>query len=87
VLLTGAAGFIGSHLSARLLADGHEVVGVDNFVTGTRENLADKASDPRFSFVEHDAVEPIDVSGHLDCTLLVRLRRRSISPIPSKRYG
>jgi dTDP-glucose 4,6-dehydratase len=66
VLLTGAAGFIGSHLSARLLADGHEVVGVDNFVTGTRENLADKKNDPRFSFVEHDAVVPIDVSGHLD---------------------
>jgi dTDP-glucose 4,6-dehydratase len=49
-----------------LLQEGHEVVGVDNFVTGTRENLTDKANDPRFSFIEHDAIEPLDVSGHLD---------------------
>jgi dTDP-glucose 4,6-dehydratase len=66
VLLTGAAGFIGSHLSLRLLQDGHEVVGVDNFVTGIRDNLTDKSNDPRFSFVEHDVVEPIEVSGPLD---------------------
>jgi nucleoside-diphosphate-sugar epimerase len=66
VLLAGAAGFIGSHLSMRLLQDGHEVVGVDNFVTGTRDNLKDKSNDPRFTFVEHDVVEPIDVPGHLD---------------------
>ena len=52
VLLTGAAGFIGSHLSSRLLADGHEVVGVHNFVTGTRENLEDRLKNPRFSFIE-----------------------------------
>jgi dTDP-glucose 4,6-dehydratase len=66
VLLTDAAGFIGSHLSSRLLADGHEVVGVDNFVTGTRENLEDRVKNPRFSFIEHDAVQPVDVSGELD---------------------
>lgn len=66
VLLTGAAGFIGSHMSARLLRDGHEVVGVDNFVTGTRENLSDRTGNPHFSFVEHDVIQPLDVSGDLD---------------------
>jgi nucleoside-diphosphate-sugar epimerase len=66
VLLTGAAGFIGSHLSARLLADGHEVVGVDNFITGTRDNLEDRVNEPRFTFVEHDAVDPLDLAGNLD---------------------
>lgn len=66
VFLTGAAGFIGSHLSLRLLRDGHEVIGADNFVTGTHANLTDKEGDSRFSFVQHDCVEPIDVPGHLD---------------------
>lgn len=66
VLLTGAAGFIGSHLGSRLLGDGHELVGIDNFITGSRENLADKANHPRFTFVEHDAIDPIDVSGDVD---------------------
>jgi dTDP-glucose 4,6-dehydratase len=66
ILLTGVAGFIGSHLSARLLRDGHDVIGVDNFVTGSRENLVDKGKNSHFSFVEHDVIEKIDFSEDID---------------------
>ncbi len=54
VLVTGAAGFLGSHLTDRLLAEGHAVLGVDNFSTGNRENLAHLASNPRFRLFEWD---------------------------------
>ena len=66
ILLTGAAGFIGSHLADRLLADGHEVIGVDNFATGRPQNLARLLDHPGGTFVEHDASEPIPVAGPLD---------------------
>jgi nucleoside-diphosphate-sugar epimerase len=66
ILLTGAAGFIGSHLSDRLLADGHAVLGVDNFATGRKQNLAGLLSHPNGAFVEHDASEPLEVDGALD---------------------
>jgi dTDP-glucose 4,6-dehydratase len=58
VLVTGAAGFLGSHLSDRLLGDGHAVVGVDNLSTGSRENIAHLAGDSRFHFIEHDICRP-----------------------------
>lgn len=54
VLVTGAAGFLGSHLTDRLLSEGHSVVGVDNFSTGDAENLAHLAHEPRFHFEERD---------------------------------
>ena len=54
ILITGAAGFLGSHLTDRLLADGHEVVGVDNLVTGSTDNIAHLAGNPRFKFIHHD---------------------------------
>lgn len=57
-LVTGAAGFVGSHLCERLLALGHTVVGVDNFFSGRRENLAPFAAHPRFSFYERSVTEP-----------------------------
>jgi len=57
--VTGAAGFIGSHLVDRLLADGHEVVGVDNLVTGSRENVAHLDGNPRFELVEADVCSPL----------------------------
>jgi dTDP-glucose 4,6-dehydratase len=54
VLITGAAGFLGSHLAERFLTEGHEVIGLDNFITGSRSNVEHLAHHPGFSFVEHD---------------------------------
>lgn len=59
VLVTGGAGFIGSHLCGRLLADGHEVVCLDNYFTGTRENILEFFNNPRFEFIRHDVTQPI----------------------------
>jgi nucleoside-diphosphate-sugar epimerase len=58
VFVTGAAGFLGSHLVSRLLADGDRVVGVDNFATGARRNRTAALRDPRFSFIEADVSLP-----------------------------
>jgi dTDP-glucose 4,6-dehydratase len=66
ILVTGAAGFLGSHLCDRLLRDGHQVLGMDNLVTGSLSNLAHLNGNPRFSFVKHDVTNQIDVSGPLD---------------------
>jgi dTDP-glucose 4,6-dehydratase len=66
VVVTGAAGFLGSHLAARFLADGHDVVGVDNFVTGSRDNIAVLERDSRFTFVEHDVSEPLFLPGEVE---------------------
>jgi dTDP-glucose 4,6-dehydratase len=69
MLVTGAAGFLGSYLTDRLLADGHEVIGMDNRVSGRTENLDDAFENDRFSFYEHDVTEFIHVSGELDAVL------------------
>lgn len=61
IVVTGGAGFIGSHLCARLLADGHQVTAVDNLITGMRRNIEPLLSNDRFSFVEQDVVLPIDL--------------------------
>jgi len=61
VLVTGAAGFLGSHLTDRLLAEGHTVAGVDNLSTGDRENIAHLAAEPRFEFEERDICVPFDL--------------------------
>lgn len=60
VLVTGAAGFLGSHLTDALLADGHEVLGVDNLSTGSLENLKHLRSEPRFEFLEQDLCNAFD---------------------------
>jgi dTDP-glucose 4,6-dehydratase len=69
VLITGAAGFLGSHLCDRFLADGHEVVGMDNFITGHADNIAHLVGEPRFRFVQHDVTNFIYVEGSLDGVL------------------
>jgi UDP-glucuronate decarboxylase len=61
VLVTGGAGFLGSHLCERLVADGHEVLCVDNFYTGTRANVAPLLSHPRFEVLRHDITFPLYV--------------------------
>jgi dTDP-glucose 4,6-dehydratase len=65
ILITGAAGFLGSHLTDRFLADGHDVIGMDNLITGSLENIAHLAAEPRFEFVEHDVTQFIEVRGEL----------------------
>jgi len=61
VLITGGAGFLGSHLADRLLADGHEVLCVDNFFTGARRNIAHLLGHPRFELMRHDVTFPLYV--------------------------
>jgi dTDP-glucose 4,6-dehydratase len=61
ILVTGAAGFLGSHLTDRLLAEGHTVVGVDNLCTGDLENIAHLSGEPRFQFEEGDICQPFDL--------------------------
>ena len=60
VLIAGAAGFLGSHLTDALLNEGHEVLGVDNLCTGSLENLKHLQHEPRFKFLEHDICVPFD---------------------------
>jgi dTDP-glucose 4,6-dehydratase len=69
VMITGGAGFIGSHLSERFLADGHEVLCVDNFVTGNPDNIANLLPEKRFSFIHQDVTQYIYVKGPLDAIL------------------
>jgi dTDP-glucose 4,6-dehydratase len=67
ILITGAAGFLGSHLSDLLLAQGHEIVGVDNLITGKERNIAHLRGNPRFRFIRHDVIDPLDPEpGSLD---------------------
>ena len=66
LVVTGAAGFLGSHLTDRLLAEGHSVVGIDSLITGRRRNLAHLRDEPRFAFLERDVSEPIEIDGEVD---------------------
>jgi dTDP-glucose 4,6-dehydratase len=69
VLITGAAGFIGSHLCDRFLAEGHTIVGMDNLITGNMENIAHLMGHERFSFIKHNVSNYIYVPGSLDAVL------------------
>ena len=69
MLVTGAAGFLGSHLCDRLIGAGYAVVGVDNLVTGARPNLAHLLGSPSFTLVQHDVTRYIEVADELDAVL------------------
>ncbi|MCZ6856967.1 MAG: SDR family oxidoreductase [Gemmatimonadetes bacterium] len=69
VLITGAAGFLGSHLVDRFLKDGHVVVGMDNFITGSKDNVRHLHASENFELVEHDVSKFIDLGGDLDGVL------------------
>ncbi len=69
IVVTGAAGFLGSHLTDRLIAEGHQVVGLDNLVTGHTRNIAHLAGSPAFRFVHHDVTEYIYLEGPVDAIL------------------
>jgi len=69
VIVTGGAGFLGSHLCERLLAEGHEVVAMDNLLTGNLRNIAHLSGEPRFRFVRHDVTQFIAVEGAVDAVL------------------
>lgn len=69
VLVTGGAGFLGSHLCDRLLAEGHDVIAMDNLITGSTDNIAHLAGNCRFQFIHHDVTEYIYVKGPVDAIL------------------
>jgi UDP-glucuronate decarboxylase len=69
IMITGAAGFLGSHLAERFIREGHEVVGVDNYVTGSRSNVEILEGLGSFSLIEHDISQPLFVDGEIDGVL------------------
>jgi len=69
VLITGAAGFLGSHLCDKFIKEGYHVIGMDNFITGDKKNIEHLENNPNFSFIEHDVTEYIDVDGAVDYIL------------------
>jgi len=68
-LITGGAGFLGSHLCDRLIAEGHRVICVDNFLTGRRENILHLLNANSFIFIEHDIIHPLKIESDLDYVL------------------
>jgi dTDP-glucose 4,6-dehydratase len=91
VVVTGGAGFLGSHLCARLIADGNEVVCVDNLITGRRRNLEAVAESPRFGYVDHNIAHPLYLDGAVDAVLNFASPASPIDylrhPIPTLKVG
>jgi dTDP-glucose 4,6-dehydratase len=91
VLITGGAGFLGSHLTDRFLADGHHVVGLDNFITGHPDNIAHLASNQHYEFVQHNISTYTYVKGTLDGVLHFASPASPIDylelPIPTLKVG
>jgi len=90
-LITGGAGFIGSHLCDRFLAEGHEVVAVDNFITGTPENITHLLGNPKFKLVGHDVSNPLKVKDKIDNVLHFASPASPVDylehPIPTLKVG
>ncbi len=85
VLVTGAAGFLGSHLCDRLIKEGHKVIGMDNFITGRQENLAHLEGNDQFKFIEHDVSKFIDIpDSGVDAVMHFA---SPASPNPNSPYG
>jgi dTDP-glucose 4,6-dehydratase len=91
ILITGAAGFLGSHLCDRFLAGGHEVVGMDNFITGSPDNIAHLFGRPDFHFIEHNVTDYLYVEGPLDGVLHFASPASPVDylemPIPTLKVG
>ncbi len=91
VVITGAAGFLGSHLGERFLAEGHEVVGIDNLLTGTLENIAHLMRQPKFEFVHLDVTNAVHVDGPVDGVLHFASPASPVDylelPIPTLKVG
>jgi dTDP-glucose 4,6-dehydratase len=68
-VITGGAGFLGSHLCERLLAEGYQVICVDNLITGRTDNIAHLLGRPDFEFLKHDVSKPFEIEGPVDCIL------------------
>ena len=69
ILVTGGAGFIGSHLCDYFIARGDEVIAMDNFITGSPDNVAHLKDNPRFKLIKHDVTEPIRIDGYIDVVM------------------
>ena len=90
-LITGGAGFIGSHLCGHFLAQGHEVICMDNYSTGDKENIAGFAKNPRFRFIDHNVSRYIEVQEPLDYVLHFASPASPVDylelPIPTLKVG
>jgi len=91
ILITGGAGFIGSHLCDRFLAEGHQVIAMDNLSTSTVDNIAHLAGRDDFTFIKHDVTNYIYVEGHLDAILHLASLPSPVDylekPIPTLKVG
>jgi len=90
-IITGGAGFLGSHLCDRFLAEGHEVICVDNLITGRTSNLAHLRNNQRFSFIRHDICHALEIDGDVDNVLHFASPASPIDylrhPIPTLKVG